>query len=353
MPWLGLFIYNLNPDAINELRDYLINHQATAFPHAFGRPNRMNNRMESYTTGNPLDTIPFYYYPYAIPFRADTYDEFIYYDHHNAKPWNDEEALRGLNAVQAWYDEHLPLPVSSCLIPHWYEMGANCSDFVKEKWGAEFSGFAKPPDKPYADSVQWLVAGPFRQYEKPGSSTAWTRPGGQRPVYYADFLKIGNGIFFNCLTEIRDDAGYEWAPDNDVEATVGRGVLQIERALNSLALAVLFTHETDYIYRIEPKNWDLIMKGISEGINEYQPHYMLLDDAMGLVRTYHTSHPVSASFNPGNGSMRIHFTGYSDVASSVTVFTENEDHISAEYMKILPFQKDTTIEFEILTKFMD
>ena len=350
-PWLGLFIYNLNPDAINELRSYLINSQATAFPHAFGRPNRYNNRMESYVSGNSLDTVPFYYYPDAIPYRADSYDEFIYYDHLNARPWPDEEAIHGLNAVQDWYNAHQPLPISSCLIPHWYEMGTNCAGFVKEKWDSEFSCFVKPADKPYTDSVQWIVSGPFRLYEEPGSSTGWTRPGGQRPVYYADFMDIGDFTFFNSITEIRDDAGYEWAPDNNVEATVGRGVRQLERAMNSLALAILFTHETDYIYRIEPGNWDLELKGISEGIAEYQPRYMLLDDALRLVRTYHTSRPESASFNTGNGYIKIHFTGYSDTSSSITLFTEDENRIITEYVNIKPFKKNKAVKFKLLTNF--
>ena len=352
-PWLGLFIYNLNPDAIDELRSCLMDGQATAFPHAFGRPNRMNNRIESYVSGNPLDTIPYYYYPDAIPYRAESYDEFIYYDHHSARPWPDEEAIHGLNAVQDWYNAHQPLPVSSCLIPHWYEMGSNCAGFVKEKWGAEFSGFAKPPDMPYTDSVEWLISGPFRLYEEPGSCTAWTRPGGQRPVYYADFINVDDETFFNCLTEIRDDAGYEWAPDNNVEATVGRGVRQLERAMNSLALAILFTHETDYIYRIKPENWDSEMKQISEGIAEYEPRYMLLDDAIQLVRTYHTSRPESASFNSGNGTFDIHFTGYSDAPSSITLFTENGDGINTEYVNIKPFNKNKVVKFKLLTNFKD
>lgn len=340
-PWLGLFIYNLNPDAIDELRSYLMNGQATAFPHAFGRPNRIDRITES----------SFYYYPDAIALRADSYDEFIYYDHHNAGPWKDKEALHGLNAVIDWYDMHQPLPVSSCLIPHWYEMGNNCARFVKEKWGAEFSCFPKIPNRPYADSVEWLVSGPYRLYEKPGSSTAWTRPGGQRPVYYADFINVDGEIFFNCLTEIRDDAGYEWAPDNDVEATVGRGVRQLERAMNSLALAVLFTHETDYIYRIRPENWDSEMKQISEGIAEYQPRYMLLDDAMQLVKTYHTSRLESVLYDSSNGSVDVNFTGYSEASSSVTLFNEKEDRIISEYIDIKPFKKDTVISLKLLLNY--
>ncbi|MGB9746412.1 MAG: hypothetical protein ACPLXM_05740 [Bacteroidales bacterium] len=35
----------------------------------------------------------------AMPLRAENYDEFIYFDHHNGKPWSDEEAQRGLDAV--------------------------------------------------------------------------------------------------------------------------------------------------------------------------------------------------------------------------------------------------------------
>jgi hypothetical protein len=346
-PWLGLFIYNLAPETIDELRSYLLTGQATAFPHAFGRPKRSDRRVESYVSQNPLDTVSFYYYPDAIPFRADSYDEFIYFDHHNSRPWSDEEALHGLNAVSDWYDAHKPLPVSSCLIPHWYEMGTNCSGIIKEKWNAEFSSLVIPPDNPYADSVPWLAAGPFRSYEEPGSSTSWTRPGGQRPVYYADFLDIGNETFFNCLTEIRDDADYEWAPDNDVEATVGRGVRQLERAMNSLALAVLFTHETDCIYRIKPGNWNSEMKQISEGIAKYKPKYMLLDDAMRLVKTYHTSRPESVMCKHGSKSVVVNFTGYSEVSSSVIVFTEKENKIVTGFIDIKPFTKDTTINLKL------
>jgi hypothetical protein len=346
-PWLGLFIYNLDPEAIDELRSYLLNNQATAFPHAFGRPNRTDRRIESYTSADNPDSVPFYYYPDAIPLRSDSYDEFIYYDHNNSRPWSDDEALRGLKAVQDWYDAHQPMPVSSCLIPHWYEMGTNCAAFVNENWGVGISCFPKLPDKPYADSVPWLIAGPFRLYENTGSCTGWTRPGGQRPVYYADFLEIGSISFFNSLTEIRDDAGYEWAPDNNVEAAAGRGIRQLERAINSLVPAVLFTHETDYIYRIKPENWDLELKMISEAIAEYQPRYMLLDDALKLVRTYHTTRPASALFNSKNGTVKIHFRGYSDVASSVTCFSGKGDNIITGYLTIKPFKKDKAVRIKI------
>ena len=52
-----------------------------------------------------------------------------------------------------------------------------------------------------------------------------------------------DGQFFNCVTEIRDDAGYEWYPSNDVACTIDRGTRQTKRALDSMALATLFTHD--------------------------------------------------------------------------------------------------------------
>jgi ferredoxin len=99
--------------------------------------------------------------------------------------------------------------------------------------------------------------------------------------------------------------------------------------------------------------WNLELKGISEGIAEYQPRYMLLDDAMRLVRTYHTARPESVSFNSGNGKMSIRFKGYSDVLTSITIFTENEDSITTEYLNIKPFQNDTIVHFKLLTNFGD
>ena len=94
----------------------------------------------------------------------------------------------------------------------------------------------------------------------------------KRPVYYADYYNLAGCPFFNTITEIRDDAGYEWAPDNDVEASIGRGVRQVRRALDSLALGSLFTHETDFIYKIEPDRWAEIIAGVAKGIASYNPH---------------------------------------------------------------------------------
>jgi hypothetical protein len=54
-PWLGLFIYNLTPKTVDELRGYIQTGQATASPHALGRPprdNKANTENQSYSGSN-------------------------------------------------------------------------------------------------------------------------------------------------------------------------------------------------------------------------------------------------------------------------------------------------------------
>jgi hypothetical protein len=269
-PYLSLFIYNLRPGAIEELRGYLLNGQATAAPHAFGRPPRteMSGFKSDYFTEN-IDSgyyKGYYYYPEGLPFRTEEYDEFIYFNWHEQKPWSDSVVQSGLQAVDEWYKKHQPLPMSKYLVPHWYEMGENVIPWIADRWGIEFVGIVMAPGMNYSGYIPWLKAGPFRLFEEPGASAFIKELRAQHPVYYADFIRYGERQLFNCVTEIRDDAGYEWAPDNDVQASTGRGIRQLKRALNSMAPAVLFTHETDFIYKIKPENWDLELKGVLEGI---------------------------------------------------------------------------------------
>ncbi len=72
---------------MDELRSYLLSGEATAAPHAFGRPNRNNKRMDGYLKTGDANEYPFWYDTTAFRLRATWYDEFIYFDHHNGKPW--------------------------------------------------------------------------------------------------------------------------------------------------------------------------------------------------------------------------------------------------------------------------
>lgn len=345
-PWLGLFIYNMTPSAVDELRGYIQNGNAVAFPHCFGRPMKKTNpppgaksryigqraNQEQLTTG-------LYYNPKALPFRSLEDDEFIYFDHQNAKPWSDLEAKRGLEAVDKWYKENQPLPMSKYFLAHWGEFGDNVVEHISKKWGIEFISYKKPVNMPWADTVLWVKQGPFRLYEKQGTSTNAKTPGlmGGRPTYYADFFNIKGCDFFNCVTEIKDVAGYEWAPDNDVKATSDRGIRMVSRALNSMALASLFTHETDYIYRITPENWDKELQLVTEGLKSFKPMYLTTDDGLRIVRCTKTSKLQDIKYNTAENSLDVTLSGKTDVTSYFYLFTEKDGIIESKLEKIPVF----------------
>jgi hypothetical protein len=351
-PWLGLFIYNLNPAAIEELRGYILSGNAVAFPHGFGRPMRKDNppigsksRYVGQRPGQEQLSEGLYYNPKALPLRALEDDEYIYFDHHNARPWSDAEAKRGMEAVDQWYKDNQPLPMSKYFLAHWGEVGSNVAEHMKNKWGIEFISYKKPADKPWADTILWVKKGPFRLYEKQGTSTNATTPGlmGGRPTYYADFIEINGYEFFNCVTEIKDVAGYEWAPDNDVKATADRGIRMLSRALNSMAPAFLFTHETDFIYRITPENWDKELQLVTEGIKSFNPIYLTIDDGVRLVRCTKTSTIGDIQYNNADKSLRVGLTGKTDMESYFYLFTENDGEVRHELVKIPVFNGKTEV----------
>ncbi len=330
-PWMGLFIYNLSPQAIDELRGIVRSGKGTASPHALGRPCRGKDFRH-------------YYFPNALPLRSGAYDEFIFYDHENARPWPDAEAKRGLRAVDEWYERHAPIPISKYLLAHWYELGSNTVPHAAQTWGAQFTGMTREVDLPAKDSTPWLRCGPFRLFEEPGTSTHPAHLRGNRPVYYADFMQAAGYKLFNCLTEIRDNAGYEWAPDNDVSATIERGVVQLRRALDSLALAVLFTHETDYIHAIEPDRWERILRGVAGGVSEYGARAAMLDEAFQVVRAYRTSRLESCSFDEESGTLQARLTGRTDVATQLHVFEEKDSLIERRFIEVPAFEGSVVVE---------
>ncbi len=346
-PWVGLFIYNLDTTAVNEMRSYLLSGNVTEAPHAFGRPNRSGVKVLKVKNGAVIPGqdfyAGFYYNPAAMPLRETDYDEFIYFDHQKGVPWSDEEAERGLEAADKWYAGNQPFPMSKYLIPHWYEIGHNVISHVTGKWGIEYIAMNKDIDLPYADTVPWIKAGPFRLYEKPGTSTNNPAMRGKNPVYYADFVNIDGQRLFDCFTEIRDVAGYEWAPDNQVESSAERGITELRRALSGMDLAVLFTHETDYIYRINPENWDEQMKLVAEGIRDYHPMMMTSDDALRIVRAHKTSHLVNGTFYPAGGSMSVALSGNTDTTTYLYVFKEMNGRIEQKLVEIPEFTDHTVL----------
>lgn len=324
-PWLGLFIYNLSPEALAQLKNLEKRGLCSSFPHAFGRPVRSPDQTH-------------YYSPDAMPVRSAEYDEFIYFDHQNKRPWSDAEAARGLAAVDKWYagpGSGLKKFYACC---HWYEHASNTLPHVRNAWGVEYACTPKATDVSYSPEHPWLKAGPFRLYEEPGACAFDVARRGVRPVYYADFIEIAGCRFFNCETEIRDDAGYEWAPDRDIASSVGRGTRQLKRALDSFALASLFTHETDYIYTIKPKEWEREIRDIASAIEPYGARYLTVDEALPIVRAHRTSR--LESFEMGaDGAVKALISGTADVATTVTVYRKEGNDIRERRVAVPPFSE--------------
>jgi hypothetical protein len=351
-PWLGLFPYNLTEAAITELRELLLSGKATAFPHAFGRPQRSlspNPQMypspdERGARGEGLSDDPCPYYDStSLPLRASSYDEFIYYDHENKRPWTEAEAARGLTAVDAWYAAHAPLPMSSYAIPHWGEMGSNTLAHIHDHWGCEFIATYHGADAPL-EGASWLVAGPFRQHETPGSALFDKADRGASAMYYADFINFAERQFFLCCTEVRDETGYEWAPDGNVENSAARGLRQLKRALDSFALPVLFTHETDFIYKISPEAWEGQLASIASGLSGYNPIYVTLDEGIRYVRATKTSRLVAAAYNPITREVTAHFTGQADVLTHFHLFTSGQE-ITSQLVEVPSFEDGCAVKF--------
>jgi hypothetical protein len=323
-PWLGLFVGNLAPETVEELRPLLQSGRATAFPHAFGRRARPGY----------LKVYDENVFPLSNPER----DEFIYFDHYEGCPWPAAEATRRLEAVDRWYAGRAPLPISPYAIPHWYEMGREAARHMQDRWGVDRVGKPQDVDLPLSDEVPWLKAAPYRLYEPPGTPFFDPARRGNRPVYYAGFVDLAGRKFFNCLTEIRDETGYEWAPDNDIEATVGRGVRQLRRALHSLALAVLFTHETDYLWKIAPAIWEEELKKITAEIASERPRYVTLDEGVRYVRATYTSRLASAQWESETGTVKAAFQGHADLPTHFFMFTEERDEIQSTLIEVPAFE---------------
>ncbi len=350
-PWLGLFIDNLTDPAVAELRDLILRGQACVFPHAFSVLGRPELADVSYR-GQPAAPLferrsAAFARRHRRPPDPSELDEFIYFDHHGRRPWPQGELARRLAVVDEWFAARAPFPMSHYAVPHWYEAAPEALAYVHDCWGAEFAGTTLPPGARYSTRSDWLMAGPFRLHERPGAGIITRARRGQRPVYYADWLQVAGRRFFNCLTEIRDDAGYDWKPDNDVAATIGRGVRQLRRALDSMALAVLVAHETDHIYLVEPQAWAAEVAGVARGIAGYHPILMGMDEALRYVRATRTSRLESARFDAATRQVSAIFTGCADVATHFYLFTEAGDDIAQRLVDVPAFEGQATVQARV------
>ena len=288
-PWVGLFLNWVNDTEAADLSAFVNDGQATAGVHAFET------------------------------------DDWFYSVTGTAQNYSDTTMTANFAYATDWMATR-DIPISKFVVSHYYVLGTNVFTGL-QAWGVEYVGTVVKPGDWYTTSP-WLDEGPYRRFETGAANS----PG---PLYYADFVD-GHSWLFNCLTEIRDENGYEWYPNNDVAATIGHGTRQLTRAFDSRVLGTLFSHG-EFVHAITPANWSDILQGIDTNIAGYDPVYLTMDDACRYVRAVTTSEIASGTHDAAAQTATTVLTGSSDVATVFSLFTQNGDQIEERRVDVPAF----------------
>jgi len=233
-------------------------------------------------------------------------------------------------------------------VAHWGEINSDMVSHIQDHWGIDIVSF-REVDRSWGQQTleyklregeQPVRSAPFRLYDEPVVGKKKENVTTSRASYSAGVRELSGRTLFNFSSTINDVTGYEWMPDNNVEATADRGIKILSRGLESKALAVLFTHETDYIYSVKPDNWDAILKKVSEGISRYNPVYLTTDDAVKMVRAYSTSEIQDCEYDRKSGTLRIKMSGEANVPTGVYVYTYNKGSIGEKFVEIPVFHNE-------------
>lgn len=281
IPWCGTF--NMTPERVAIFKQILDRDGATASPHAF------------------------------------SYESFIYFNHDGLPSFDPAENTR---TASAFYSSN-GLKMSNFMLPHQYEIDPAALPEI-HNMGIEFIGTHMAFGTRYGSF--WLDLGPYRI---PDAYT-W-RSSDIFPTYYADDIDGGGYTFTICLTEIRDDSGYEWLlRDKTTEDIVAQGVRQLTRSLNSMALSTLFTHQ-DQI-QVSPSLWRLILSSITGRVASYNPVYKSMDYAVKYIRA--KNNIVLTNVSDEGTLVNITFTGVNDMDTQCYLFTESGNVISQKLIAL-------------------
>lgn len=298
-PWLGMFPLNTDEITAKNVRKYVADGNATAFPHALAGCEWVSS---------------------PIP------ENWAHFDHRAGAPHSEEQMAENANYAENWFKEN-GIPISKYALAHYYETGANALPYFL-KWGCEFIGIHMQPSTPYGGG-NWLKAGPYRLYEDGEIRST-------RPVYYGDYLTVDeapelSGKLYNCVTEIRDVSGYEWHPGFTTQRTAQRGITHLKRSYQSMVPGVLFTHESAWIQRCSKKMWEDALDIICDRVSEFEPFYWTMDDICAYDRARHDISISDASFD---GKLTLTVDGKNDRATMCYVFDEADGEITQKLADI-------------------
>jgi hypothetical protein len=296
-PFLALFMGNVSPTNIADLRSLITNGNATASIHSF------------------------------------TASTLFYFDHQNLTNYSDSVISNNFYIGAQWHQTN-GIPMSRSMIPHYSEIGPNAFPLLSNL-GIDFIALEVVPGTVEygAHPAPWLMAGPYRLSDPPGQGQV------NLPLFYADFMNVPGhpelaGRYFDRYTEIRNTAvpgAYEcgeWCPDNnDIAGSINRATVQIKRALDSQVLASVFTHEWNIhpttccgSTTISDNNWRAILYGVTNNLAAYHPIYVTTDYADQYVRATRTSRLVSCQFDSSSGQLTTTFSGKTDLDLSVQIY---------------------------------
>lgn len=294
IPWCGTFNNTIPTGSIPLLKALIDNNHATASPHAFGP------------------------------------DSWIYFNHNNIPGF---DAAANTAAAGLFFSQN-GLTMSKYLVPHYYEISSSALSMIRAL-GIEFIGIHMLPDLSYISGPEWLMCGPYR-INSPGNICT-----SSDPSYYADDVVLNGVDFFNCVTEIRDDAGYEWYPDRGTTfEKMARGIRQLRRALNSMVLPTLFTHEPPISVN-DASTFRSILSTITSSISEYSPEYKSMDYAVQYIRAKNNIR-ITNVLNTST-SIEISFNGTNDLATKCYLFDEHNGQITYNLVDIPVVNGNVTV----------
>jgi hypothetical protein len=254
---------------------------------------------------------------------------FFYFDHQGRRDWPAATMADNLRQADAWHRRY-DIPPSSYVVPHYYEIGENALPGLVAR-GARFVATHMTPGQPYG--APWLAAGPYRR----GTNGPSMAP---LAVAYNDVLDRGpsaiGGRLHACVTEIRDEGGYEWYPTPQVSVTTDRGLRQLRRALDSRVIATLFTHGY-FVPPIGASRWQTILQTIVAGVDHYAPRQMTMDDACALARGQFTSSIAAATVAATGARIDVELDGHAEVATSISIFTDRGAGVEESLAWLPPF----------------
>jgi hypothetical protein len=285
IPWCGTFNNDILKAYIPTLKSLIDNNHATAFPHAFSSSN------------------------------------YIYFNHDNITSPPFDPVARARTARDFYIQNGLK--ISKYFVPHYYEVSSAALPEISAM-GGEFIGIHMLPDNRYYP-CPWLNCAPYR-------INRYGEAANTRPTYYGGYVHLNGIDFFNCVAEIRDDGGYEWFPDNNVNTTVARGIRHLRRSLNSMVLSSLFTHER-FFEPISSANFREIISQITSAISVYNPEYKSMDYTVQYIRAKNNIRITNVKDNQTN--VEISYSGNNDMDTKCYLFTENNSQISFRFV-VLP-----------------